>query len=124
MGEQDNYFAGWLPLDPDNLPLSSAGPFLTTNNTGARNAHGLPSHVFLVSGFHRQPDGDVSAFIELYRQAYGLRLYRPVFSDAGDTLALARRVAALNEKAGEVGAGMLAQLVAQARAALAKAEGR
>ena len=40
-----------------------------------------------------------------------------------DLLALAERVAMLNPDAGEIGAGMLATIVSEARAALAKAKG-
>lgn len=42
---------------------------------------------------------------------------------APDLLAAARRVANLNPDAGEIGAGMLRTIVAEARAAIAKAEG-
>jgi len=43
---------------------------------------------------------------------------------APELLALAQRVANLNERAGEIGHGMLVQLVTDARAAIAKAKGQ
>lgn len=78
----DNHFADWSALDPGNLPDSSAGPFLTTNNIKARNAHGMPSHVYLVQMFHKAPApiGPVTAFNDGDRKIWGLTHYRPAFT--------------------------------------------
>lgn len=38
----------WTKIDPKALPDSGGGPFLVTNNIGARNAHGRMSHVWRV----------------------------------------------------------------------------
>ena len=56
----------WTKISPEQLPDPKEGPFLCTNNASARNAHGRPSHVFLVNMFHRTdgPEGPVTAYAE------------------------------------------------------------
>lgn len=71
----------WRPIDPNALPDPKCGPYLTTNNPGARDAFGCPSHVWLVSMFHRTdgPEGPVTAFREDgYTKLWGLKMYASI----------------------------------------------
>ena len=46
----------WTEINPNALPDSKIGPFLVTNNIGARNAHGRMSHVWRVHMLHLSDD--------------------------------------------------------------------
>jgi hypothetical protein len=74
---------GWLQLDPDNLPDSKLGPYLTTNNIKARNNYGRPDNVRLVRMFHRDDEaawGPVTAFdASSDQRLWSVTHYRPVF---------------------------------------------
>jgi len=71
----------WRPIDPNALPDPKRGPYLTTNSPDSRDAFGRPSHVWLVSMFHRTdgPEGPVAAFDrDGYTKIWGLELYAPI----------------------------------------------
>lgn len=74
----DEAFRGWLALDATTLPDGRCGPFLTTNNPDARDAHGMPSHVWLVARFHAD-QGEIVAFTDGDRKLHGLTLFRAAF---------------------------------------------
>lgn len=82
MADPYDFFADWLPLDPKALPDPKKGPFLTTNNAGARNAHGLPSHVWLTTMFHVQDDDVTAGINDAGTYARFLTHYKPVFAAA------------------------------------------
>lgn len=79
--EQEDTWVGWGVLDANDLPIYERGPYLTTNSPTARNAHGMPSHIYLVSMFHttKGPEGPVTAFDEADRQIWNCLLFKPVF---------------------------------------------
>ena len=62
-------------------------------------------------------------FSDLWMDVSGLPTYSNLFAANGEMKAFVERVSRLNRDAGEIGAGMLAQLVDEARAILAKVEG-
>jgi hypothetical protein len=71
----------WRPIDPNALPDPKRGPYLTTNSPDSRDAFGRPSHVWLVSMFHRTdgPEGPVAAFDrDGYTKIWDLELYAPI----------------------------------------------
>lgn len=73
-----DFFAGWLALDRASLPDPTRGPYLTTNVPDGRNAHHMPSHVWVVACFHADQADEVCAFVQ-DTKIWGCKLYRPVF---------------------------------------------